>query len=167
MADLILGKRRVQLSHSRARDIARFAFKTAVVIDHMMPGEPFFERSVRHHFAKSLCIPKLVQMWLAAFVPIGSGRLCSYYHTASAQPGRSLEMYVCTYGVGHLVIQVVAAYVKGFPSFEPKPGFEYLGVPFWPMIPNDGFIWPPGDRLRSKADFEGFSTRWGTIKLVS
>ena len=43
MADIILGKLDLAISQQRARSIAMFAFKSAVVLDHVSRGrEPFF-----------------------------------------------------------------------------------------------------------------------------
>jgi hypothetical protein len=164
MADLIIGKSELELSGERVRAIARFAFKTAVVVDHMMPGEPFFSASVRHHFAKSLCIPQNVQMWLAGYLPMASGRFRGTYHSGSFDPNRTLELYVCTYAVGHFAFQVVSAYLSGIPSFCPKSEFDHVAIPFWPGIPN-GVVWPPVDVIRTRDDFDAFSERWGAITL--
>lgn len=97
LSDLIVGNNPVPLTHSRARAIARFSFKTAVVVDHMSRDrEPFFSTKVRYRFAKSLSIPNNVQMWLARYLPMGSGRLNATYHKTSDQANRSLKIYVCT-----------------------------------------------------------------------
>lgn len=163
MTDLILARDHISVSPSRAMAVARFAFKTAVVVDHMVKGEPFFEAGIRHHFAKSLTIPRNVRMWMTGYLPLVGGRLSANYHERSFEDGRSLEMYVCTYAVGHLMFQVVAANLIGLPSFEAQ-GFEHSAVPFWPTIPG-GVVWPPAYAIK-RSDFEPFSERWGKIRLI-
>ena len=166
MSDLIVGRKISELSQSRANSIALFAFKSAIVIDRMRrDGQPFFRRSIRHGFARTLQIPDGVQMWLAGFLPMGSGRFNTYYGEASLQDMERLKLYVCTYGVGHFVFQVVAVRTIGIPSFGPHPGFEYVGVPFWPEVP-PRTSWPPGEVLRTRTDFEKFSERWGAISFA-
>jgi hypothetical protein len=69
MSDLIVGTTRFIPLQPRTHAIARFAFKTAVIVDAMRRDEMFFPRSVRHHFAKSLKIPRDVHMWFAGYLP--------------------------------------------------------------------------------------------------
>jgi hypothetical protein len=164
LSDLIVGSKELALSQWRANSIALFAFKSAIVIDQMRRGAPFFGRSLRHKFARTLIIPKHVQMWLAGYLPMGSGRFNTYYADASISNGGRLDLYVCTYAVGHFIFQVVAVRSTGIPSFSPRPGFEHLSIPFWPDIP-DGISWPPQDVLRTSTDFDKFSERWGAISF--
>ncbi len=166
MSDLIVGRKISSFSESRASSIALFAFKSAVVIDRMRRDrQPFFRRSTRHAFARSLQIPDGVQMWLAGFLPMGSGRFNTYYGDLSVQGMGRLKLYVCTYAVGHFAFQVVAVRSTGIPSFSPRAGFEYIAVPFWPTIP-DGISWPPSEVMRTSTDFDKFSERWGAISFV-
>jgi hypothetical protein len=167
LADLIVG-RGVDLivSQSRANAIALFAFKTAVIVDHMRRDTPFFRRSVRYHFAESLEMPSNVQMWFAEYLPVSSGRFTSYYHQHSTGAANRFKLYVCTYAVGHFVFQVVAARSVGQVAFVPAGGdFEYLAVPFWPSIPI-GFVWPPVYSLRNTFDFNAFAKRWFAVRFV-
>src|SRR6185437_10052806 len=76
MADLIVGKIDLRISHSRAHSMAVFAFKAAVVLDHMQRNrEPFFVRPVRHRFRESLTLPAppTFGIWLAGFLRQGHG----------------------------------------------------------------------------------------------
>jgi hypothetical protein len=165
LTDLILGKDLV-VNQSRADKVARFAFKTAVVVDHMArrPTPFFFSRSVRHHFAKSLTIPRNVRMWFTGYLPAVSGRLEPFWYKYDRQPDKLLKLYTCTYSVGHFVFQVVSAEYSGIPSFSPQRDFENLSVPFWPTIP-EGIIWPPPYFLRTRADFEAYADRWRAIRF--
>jgi hypothetical protein len=130
MTDLILGKE-VPLTQSCARSIALFAFKTAVIFDHVKRDrEPFFRDSSRHRFSRSLTIPFGISMWIAGFLPMGKGEVHTAYHEGSISPTNPIRIYVCTYAVGHLVFQVVAARQRGFVPFSPRQGFESIAIPF-------------------------------------
>lgn len=165
MADLILGDKTLTISQTQARGLALFAFKTAVVADHMKRDRsPFYSRSVRHEFARSLRIPSDTQMWLAGFLPMSSGHIHSCYCEAMIDTKNRLSMHVCTYAVGHLVFQVVSGRCTVPLSLTPIVGFEHVAVQFWPTIPNT-ISWPPQDVLRTKEDFDAFSERWRTISF--
>lgn len=163
MTDLIVGKLDIPISESRARSLAVFAFKTAVIFDHIQRNRPpFFLSSSRHRFAKSLVIPFGVSMWLSGFLPFGHGDVSTTYHEGQLSPTNRLKLYVCTYSVGHLALQVVAQRQQGFTPFLPQRGFAYLAIPFWPKL-RAGASWPPHDVLRTRSDFEGLATRWTNI----
>jgi hypothetical protein len=70
MTPLILGHTGVAVTQSSADAISRFAFKTAVVLDHLArTRQPFFARYVRHGFRKSHAIPgkrENVACWVCA-----------------------------------------------------------------------------------------------------
>ncbi len=163
MADLIVGKD-VLISESQARSIALFAFKTAVVVDHMGRDKPFYPVSARREFAKALTISRNVNVWLAGIFPTGSGRVNSLYPEIYLDPPRYLKLNVCTFGVGHLVFQIVGAQYIEIPDFAPMPGFENLAVPIWPPV-QQNIPWPLPTALGSRSDFEKFSERWGAILL--
>jgi len=159
---IIGGKTDFTISKARAKAIALFAFKTAVVIDHMGGDPPFFRRSLRYAFAAKQIIPPDVQMWFAGFLPMASGRIDTDYREASISQSRRLKLYVCTYLVGHFVFQVVCARYCAIPSFSPKEGFEHLAVPFWPRLPKN-VRWPPADVIRTPTDIVRFSERWRVL----
>jgi hypothetical protein len=97
MKDLIAGDLDIPVSQARARSIALFAFKTAVIFDHMKRDrEPFFLRSVRHRFREHLAIPPQVRMWMARFVPMGKGEAHACYHEGEISLTNRLKLYVCT-----------------------------------------------------------------------
>jgi hypothetical protein len=165
MTDLIVGKVDVPISQSRARSIALSAFKTAVVFDHLRRDrEPFFDRSARHEFRTSLTIPPNVGMWMTGFLPKAKGEAHSCYHEGSISESERIEMYVCTFNVGHLCIQVVGYKQHGIAGFNTKD--SYIATRFWPSIA-DGFVWPDTTNvLRTVADFDTFSTRWLQVDAV-
>jgi hypothetical protein len=167
LRDLIVGNKGFTVSQSRANSMAIFAFKTAVIVDHMRRGHlPFFRRSVRCKFAESLEIPPNVYMWFAGFLPMGSGLVQSLYPQGRINSELRIKIHVCTYLVGHLIFQVVSArFRSGMPSFFPRRGFEKLAIPFWPSIPRR-ITWPPQDVLRTRTQFDMFAERWGEISLL-
>jgi hypothetical protein len=168
MMELITGKVDIPISKSRARSIALFAFKTAVVFDHCNRSDPpFFQRSSRHLFAKSLVIPFGVSMWMTGFLPIGKGAALVRRHEGQLSATKSLKLYVCTYSVGHLVFQVVACRQQTgmFIPFSPQRSYENLAIPFFPHLPR-GISWPPDDVLRTDSEFEEFASRWQVIVIT-
>ena len=165
MTDLISGKVGIPIPQPRARSIALFAFKTAVICDHMRRIHPirFFPRQVRHRFKATLEIPHNVRMWFAGFLRRADGACLTIYHNLPEPDG--LDLYVCTYCVGHFVFQVVAE--RNPLSWHVSPAdkrFENLAVPFWPRIP-DGFVWPPKAVLMTARDFQDLANRWGRIHV--
>jgi hypothetical protein len=165
MADLITGKLDIPIPQSRANSIALFAFKTAVVVEYLSRSRPirFFPRDVRHRFRETLDIPATVKMWMAAYLPRGQGRCFTSYHELP-EPG-GLELYVCTFGAGHFVFQVLAGTKVGSLSLDPVSGFEDVAVPFWPRIP-DGFVWPARAALESVKEFGLFASRWRRVEAT-
>lgn len=158
MLGLMLDTPNIKLEKSRTSSIALFAFKTAVIIDHLARNRPnFFERSVRHEFGISQTIPDNVAMWLTRFGHSARGEANTAYHEGSPAPERSIEMYVCTYAVEFLVLQVVSYKAKGVGQFSPEN--EFSAIPFWPEIPS-GMVWPPFYSLNSIPEFNAFSDRW-------
>jgi hypothetical protein len=166
MADLIAGKLDIPIPQSRANSIALFAFKTAVILEHLNRSRTIhiFPRQVRHRFRETLEIPDNVRMWMAGFLPPGKGRCVTLYHEASNPD--SLELYVCSYCVGRFVFQVVAERTPTFLTLFPVARFEHLAVPFWPRVPT-GFVWPPEAVLKTVGEFEDFAARWHRLNLVN
>jgi hypothetical protein len=159
MLDLILDKPNIKIDKPRARSIALFAFKTAVIFDHIAKDRAyFFDRSTRHEFARSHTIPTNVDMWLTRFGIKGHGEANTAYHAGSPAPERSIEMYVLSYSVEALVLQVVSHKATGVSQFSPES--EFSAIPFWPDLPNVDIFWPPSPSLNSAADFDNFSDRW-------
>lgn len=165
MVGLIRGDMDMPVTPSIARSLALFAFKTAVVFDHIQRNRsPFFVRSSRYRFARSLAIPFGVSMWMAGFLPMGKGEVQTCYHEGDLSASNHLRLYVCTYAVGHFAFQVVASRQQGFVSLRPAPGFEFVAVPFWPRL-HDGVVWPLSDVLRTVGEFDAFSERWNSIGI--
>jgi len=171
--DMILGNKELSISQSRATSIARFAFKTSVIANHMARTQPsFFPPAIRREFAKSLAIPQGVQMWLAGFLPMETqGHLFARWGNQEIDGIGRIEFYVCTFAVGHLVFQVVSGRLHtetrhqwGEINFTPMHNFEHLAVPFWPAI-QDGIVWPLPNALLTRDDFNSFGERWDSVNV--
>ena len=160
MTDLIVGKTNIPIRQSGARSIALFAFKTAVILDHSQRGrQPFFSRRVRYAFREHLDIPRTLQMWMAGYAPRARADIHTSYHQGALSPTNPLELYVCTYAIGHFVFQLVARKQIGSTAFSPRSGFEDIAVPLWPRV-HPGFVWPATNVLRTVKEFDAFSMRW-------
>ena len=168
LTPLVTGKLGIPIRLEEARSIALFAYKTAIVLDYakFRNSSPFFERDIRHLFKNTLGIPDNVRMWLCGYAGNrGGGRLTSAYYRAQVSPTNTFQMYVCTCAFGSFVFQVVAVKEMTEPVHcRPSGSFESLAVPFWHELPR-GFVWPPRDALRSKAQFYDFAYRWKTLHL--
>jgi hypothetical protein len=160
MLKLILNQHGARVGESRAHSIALFAFKTAVIFDHVARKRPhFFDRSSRHEFRTSLTIPRNVAMWLTRYGPSRRGEANTAYHEGTVGPERSIEMYVCTYSVQSLVVQIVSYKKSGVRNFTPKN--EFQAIPSWPeLIPAGGIAWPLSFSLNSISEFDAFCDRW-------
>jgi hypothetical protein len=170
MSNLIRGEPRL-ISQSCADSIALFAFKTAVIFDHIRRDrEPFFTRSVRHTFRESSAIPSSVRIFMAGFVPAGKGHVHTCYHEGPLSATERVKLYVCTYAVGHFVFQVVGQKQHGFTKVTLQPRgqrtFQSVAVEFWPWIPGD-IAWPPACLLQTVGDFDSFSARWRNLTATS
>jgi len=162
MSELIAGKVDIPIPQSRANSIALFAFKTIAILEHLNRTRTsrFFPRDVRYRFRETLEIPPSINIWMAGYLPLGQGRCTTIYHELPYP--RSLELYVCTYAIGHFVFQVVAERKPSSLALSPIPRFERLAVPFYPRI-DAGFVWPPEVALKTVKDFDVFAARWGRI----
>jgi hypothetical protein len=171
MSDLIRGESGLVISQSRADAIACFAFKTAVIFDHIQRSrELFFSRPVRHGFRESLAIPTTVRMFMAGFLPAGKGHVHTCYHEGTISATDRIILYVCTYAVGHFVFQVVDKKRQGFTKVVLEPRgprtFQSVAVEFWPWVPG-GLAWPPAHVLQAVDDFDAFSVRWRNLTATS
>ena len=155
----------IPITQSSARLLALFAFKTAVISDQARRNSPFrfFSRDSRYRFKASLEIPATIQMWFAGYLGRGEGSCFTTYYNVPEPDG--LELYVCTYCIGHFVFQVVA--YRKVVSWHIRPDdltFETLAIPFWPCLP-DRFLWPPKRVLMKPRDLLKFSGRWKRIHI--
>jgi hypothetical protein len=153
LAEMIRLAAPVSLLASGINALSAYAFKCAVIANHMSPasdGNLFFSPYDRRRFRESRQIPDGVQMWIAAFsgVHATSGIFKSSYMTAK-EPCKDIEFFTFTFGAGYLVFQVLASRwtnvhhgYKLLPHVEPDGYWNTAATQFWPR---DGFPlqWPP------------------------
>lgn len=158
MKDLILGKRGIPISATRARSIALFAFKTAIVVDHMSRNMPsrFFHPEIRRAFRARLEIPPTVMMWMVHSPP--GGAVFTVRYEFKIGNSHHLDFQVCNFRAGAFGFQVAASRNLIRCSLTPNPTFEELSVPLWPEIPKR-LIWPLSPAL-SLRQFREFGMRW-------
>ena len=160
------------LSATDLAGIATFAFKTAVVADHMnsLRQSSFFSSIDTQKFAASLAIPSWVQMWLAEFrsAVSPSALMFTDYRKGRSRAVRGYEIYVVTYALGHLAFQVVSqrrTKVALGPAVRPfvtqHPKVEFFASEFWPLR-GSSLTWPPPYFLDDEA-IETFCYRWRNL----
>jgi hypothetical protein len=163
LSELIVGGRGISIDHGRAKSIAFFAFKNAVVFDYLTRGcNPFFERSERHEFRRSLTIPPSVGVFIAGFAYAGLGEANTLYSEFELPPPHFLRAYVLTYSIERVVVQVAACRTSGVLSARVK---NYFAIPIWPKPP-DGLTWPPARIISTTAEFDELSDRWKTVTVT-
>ncbi len=171
MENLILSDKLTSLKPERLKSIANFAFKTAVIADHLSledRGGPFFTREARYSFAATLAIPRGVQMWISAFKEEGHGVARTVYHQSPADTVARFELYVLTFGAGFLLFQVVGARwltpsMRGHPFVTQAKFWNKFSIPFWP--PNgEAVLWPPNKQFQLRL-IKPFITRWADSKV--
>ena len=163
MSDLIAGKMDISIARSQADSIALFAFKTAVILDHMaLDREPFFDRPARHNFRLS---PDSVMMFMFGLAYRGRGDARSGYFDGTISSTQHLKTFVSTFAVGHFGFEVVGYKTRGITSIEPRTrDFNSLAIPFWPFIQR-GFVWPRASVLKTIREFDSFSLRWRDVNV--
>lgn len=152
MQRMILKADPVLLDASARASIAAFAFKTAVVGDHMFRDKPpFFPSDVRRRFAYSLSVPTAIYIWLGC---VGMedphhGVFRMLYHNSPPGTVNGFRLYIFTWGVGRLVLQLVALRWtrarlrrKVIPDLTQTSMWDDYAIPVWP---NKALSveWPP------------------------
>lgn len=167
-ANMISHAGSISLLSSGLHLLAKYAFKCAVVGNHMLPNnEPFFERWCRYQFRRSLEIPPGIQMWLGGYKGerLYSGRWSSYYFRPTMSKYRDIEFFAFTFVAGNLIFQVLSAkrsqIHKAFwelPMLQPPAQWDNAAPRFWPL---DGFpiSWPPRAYFDDNSYFD-FRDRW-------
>ena len=165
MMKLITGAVDVPIRAERARSISLFAFKAAIIFDHMQrKREPFFSREVRHEFRKSLTIPSNVAVWVTGYLPKTRGDAHTAYHSGGLSDKQHLDMYVFSFTTGHLCIQVVGYDIQRLCNIFPKRRFPCARI--WPAAELN-MRWPDDvGSLMSVEEFNAFSLRWLDLEVV-
>jgi len=105
-----------ELGRKQLAAIARFAFKSTVVANHMTDESPiFFSAFERRRFARALTIPDGIQMWFARLAIRFDkfGKFSSMYGKLIGNGANDLNFYTCTWCLGYLGIQVLATKWRG------------------------------------------------------
>lgn len=165
MTNLILGNHVPEIVQTQADSIALFAFKTAIIADHMgRRHTSFFSRSIRHRFAELLAIPIDVRMWLVGLDPTLGGRLDSNYSEFEYKPLGELYLHTCTFSAGQFGFQVLTAKSSFARTWSPIVSLENLTVPLFPRFPS-GVSWPLPNILRAPSHFDALSKRWSSVNV--
>jgi hypothetical protein len=146
--------------------IAVWAYTKAIVAEHSHNNrKPFFAFAERQLFRQTLSVPNGVQMWLAS-LPVQQGLFKSHVvETPLNTPGR-FELNVFTYGLGHLVIQVVTSrWAKKAlrrhanpPVLTQAVEWNSCSIPLWPSTAAS-VSWPPNGHLGHQI-VDAFVQRW-------
>jgi hypothetical protein len=170
MKDIILSDRLASISCDRMKSIASFAFKSAVIADHMsLPTrDPFFPVAARHAFAASLQIPVNFKVWITAFKEVRHGVFRAVYHPCPDNAVRRFELYAFTFGAGFLIFQTLAVRwlnsdIATSTTARQAAIWNKFSIPIWP---NDGrsVLWPADKQLDLRWA-STFSHRWQHLSM--
>jgi hypothetical protein len=163
--------------------LAAFTFKNAVIANYLNPKqEPFFTRSAREQFRATSQIPSDVHMWIAALSAATTtgafwGYVISPHETAHNTLWDDLEIYVFTFAIGYLALQLRAFRYGNLLNRGRKVPvaltqsvfWNNFAIQFWPA--GAAFSWPPKKYLSdwyapAVDSLAGFASRWeGPIRL--
>jgi len=171
MEQMIVGKAPVTLTAPQIVSISAFAFKSAVIGDHMSRKRPpFFSPESRRRFARSLAIPSAVYVWIGCLS--GDDPLHAIFRVqyGKAPPGtlNPFRLYTFTWGVGRFFLQLLAwHWTRGrlrrtvVPELIQNELWNPFSVPIWPSPPLS-LQWPPSGHL-SDTQMNQFSNRWKQV----
>jgi hypothetical protein len=150
--------------------IAIFLFKTAVVADHMgTGGTPYFTVQERYTFRETLSIPAGVSMWIGALEDSARGTFTTAHVNPVAAGETDFGLFVFTYIVGHLVLQIVGAKWAThnpnrsyFPPIQRDEDSRFMS-PFWPI--GGSIRWPPPQYMPVTL-LSDLTNRWRTYNIV-
>jgi hypothetical protein len=170
MANMIRHGSAVSLLPIGIASITAFAFKTAVVVDYAQRHQPFFSPTERKRFAEGLYIPNGIQIWLSTFRSRQFfGQYFGHYAKLETGHSRGFKVYVFTYVVGFLVVQLVAfrwgSRILKTPRFTPhlsEPVFwRPISVPLYPWA-GKRITWPTEQYLTEQT-LRQFAERCGNV----
>jgi hypothetical protein len=149
--------------------LVAWAFKTAVVIDHMEhPRDPFFLPAERERFASDFTVPPGTQVYLFRYSDAHlprTGSFTTHYFIARRRPVKGLKLYVLTFIAGQFGFQILTRHApkRMFTPdiLYPEYAFREATVEVWPH-PAAQVSWPP--RLYLGNDIlNTFCYRWSRI----
>jgi hypothetical protein len=168
---MILATAPVTLTRAQIISISAFAFKCAVIGDHMNRKRlPFFSPESRRRFACSLTIPPAIYVWIGCISgddPIHGLFKVQYGITPPRTPN-GFRLYTFTWGIGRFFVQLLAwHWMRGrlrrtlVPSITQNEFWNPYSIPIWPNPPLS-VQWPPAGHLNNH-QMTTFSNRWKHI----
>jgi hypothetical protein len=150
LSDVIKDGTGKRFTPSDATKLAAFTFKNAVIANYGNPRrEPFFTRAAREWFRTTNQIPPNVHMWIAALsTPEATGAFLGYVISDENAVRGALwhdgEIYIFTFSVGNLVLQLRAFRYGNLVNRAPEVPVSLIQNPFWDDFTVDNPItWPP------------------------
>jgi hypothetical protein len=178
MSDMIRYGGYVSILPRGVASIAAFGFKMMVIANHigMLKNKPYFCARERYDFARTLEVPFGVQIWMFALSTPGrvTGKFNSHFGRLPSHIKCGFELYIGTFAIGYLGIQVVASrwanphlstFLGGFPGFREPQRWKDATVS---LFPSDGspVLWPPPLHLGSDS-IDEFCLRWKDLNVPS
>jgi hypothetical protein len=160
------------LSFNTLVNIGIFLFLKSVVGDHMTKGgDPFFSLSERYTFENSLSIPFGPVMFIGALEDTFKGTFRTAHVVPKSATENDFGLYVFTFAVGHLVLQLVGAKWAtlnakrnlAFPAISQKPEDAVYMTPYWPPV--ETVQWPPSQHLPVGL-LNQVTDRWRTYNII-
>jgi len=176
LSDMIRYGGAVSILPSGIASIAAWAFKMTVIANFVgaLKAQPYFTSAERYDFAKTLKIPNGVQMWLFSLNTPGrvTGKFNSHLGRFPINVKYAFELYIATFAIGYLGIQVVgsrwdnphlSAIMGAFPGLREPDKWDGATVP---LLPSNGLPvrWPPRFNLTSNV-IDEFCNRWKQLKV--
>ena len=181
MGGMILFPTPTALSTENLVSITLFAFKTAVIGDHVQRNKlPFFPVSTRYEFAETLRLPLGFHVWIGCIDETDPyhGVFRRRYWKTPPKIANGFKLYVCTWGIGRFLLQAATI----FPSDDAinselvfhlmqHQKWDSFSIPIWPML-NGPIIakWPPaghlGHNLLDEFCDRGLNMQFGTLEFI-
>jgi hypothetical protein len=127
--------------------IGIFLLMKAVIGDHVgTGGGPFFTVEERYRFRETLCVPPGLSMWIGALEDSSRGTFKTLHVVPVSSTENDFGLYVFTFVVGHLVLQLVGAKwathnSRAIPPLKQRDGDSEYMTWFWPIA--GSVQWPP------------------------
>lgn len=175
--DVILNQTmRKTFSQADCKAMSDFAFKTTVLANHMNlnSDKPFFSDIERKNFSTHGTIPSGIQAWVARrSTKYVEGRFRAVYGVSSdTKPQFGFELYTCTFSLGFLLLQVLAARWtdKVMRNVAPPPKInqsDLLGDDVISIFPSNLIVnWPPDKSIGDDLMNDWFWKRFHTIDNI-
>jgi hypothetical protein len=156
MEGVILSANPTTISPECVVSMAIYAFKLAVIGDHMnTKKKPFFSSAIRQRFRRSLSLPSGIHVWIGCLGELDRNHAVyrMNYANSSAKVKNGIRLYTFTWGVGRLILQLAAIKFKNTrlrrfppPSIFQSPLWNQYAIPMFPVT-SDGIHWPPSQHL--------------------